>query len=402
MDPFTQWYDDEKLYYQWIQAGLKYEDVEDCQMPSGGWAPDESRWQTGHYLNVINDSYIYTGFAISRYTHEDSPYSYTYGQTFASSPQASNLLLSKDQPFTLNGSLEKTAMTVAEFKETLSAYIKEASKPSQELIAAQQRLDQAQLDLTNASEELENIEEAYQREHPSTSEPAPTPSTPAPTPSTPVPSPVPGGSVADSVKPGTSSSSSAPGTAATPGTSSQKPASSQPATLKKGTTFTVGSLKYKVTKAGASGKAEVQVVGSSKSKKKLAGTLKIPATVKYAKVSCKVTSIKAKAFKSYAKIKKVTLGSNLKTIGASAFQGCTKLTTVAIGKSVTTVGSSAFKSCKNLKKVTISSSKIKKFGSSAFKGTSKKAVVKAPTKKVKAYTKLLVKAGLPKQAKVRK
>ncbi|MEE0705840.1 MAG: leucine-rich repeat domain-containing protein [Adlercreutzia sp.] len=232
--------------------------------------------------------------------------------------------------------------------------------------------------------------------------PAPTPSTPAPTPSTPVPSPVPGGSVADSVKPGTSSSSGAPSAVATPGTSSQKPASSQPATLKKGTTFTVGSLKYKVTKAGASGKAEVQVVGSSKSKKKLAGTLKIPATVKYAKVSCKVTSIKAKAFKSYAKIKKVTLGSNLKTIGAGAFQGCTKLTTVTIGKSVTTVGSSAFKSCKNLKKVTISSSKIKKLGSSAFKGTSKKAVVKAPAKKVKAYTKLLVKAGLPKQAKVRK
>lgn len=227
----------------------------------------------------------------------------------------------------------------------------------------------------------------------------PAPSTP-PTESTTAP----GG-----VKPGSTSSGST--NSSTPQSPSSKPTTPQlpvtqgpasPSSLKKGTSFTAGSLKYKVTKAGVSGKAEVQVIGSSKSKKKLSGTVKIPATVTYGKVSYKVTSLKAKAFKGYTKIKKVSLGNNLKTIGASAFQGCTKLTTVTVGKSVTTIGSGAFKSCKSLKKVTISSSKVKKIGSAAFKGVAKKAAVKAPAKKVKSYTKLLKKAGPPTTAKVKK
>lgn len=371
-EPFVQWYDDEKLYYQWKNQKLTYDDVKNEIMPSGRAVPAESSWQTGHYLNVINSTYIYTGFAVSRYTHEDSRYPYTYGQVFASSADASNLLLDKTQPFTLNVSLNKTAMTVAEYKALLESYIAESSKPSPELIEARENLRKADLELNNASENLEMVEEAYRKAQ---------------------------GSNQENVVP-------APGGTANPKpTTPQAPATQSPAgpsSLKKGASFTVGSLKYKVTKTGVSGKAEVQVVGSSKSKKKLSGTVKIPATVTYGKVSYRVTSIKAKAFKGYTKIKKVSLGSNLKTVGASAFQGCTKLTTVTVGKSVTTIGSGAFKSCKSLKKVTISSSKVKKIGSAAFKGVAKKAVVKAPAKKVKSYTKLLKKAGLPKTAKVKK
>lgn len=60
---------------------------------------------------------------------------------------------------------------------------------------------------------------------------------------------------------------------------------------------------------------------------------------------------------------------------------------------VTAIGSKAFSGCKNLKQVTIKSKKITKIGKNAFQNVSKKAVIKVPKSKKKAYKKLLKKVG---------
>ena len=77
---------------------------------------------------------------------------------------------------------------------------------------------------------------------------------------------------------------------------------------------------------------------------------------------------------------------------------------MAIGKNVKTIGKNAFKNCKNLKKITIKTSKLTKSSvkANAFKGIYKKASVKVPKKKLKAYKKFLRKKGMGKKVKIRK
>ena len=135
-------------------------------------------------------------------------------------------------------------------------------------------------------------------------------------------------------------------------------------TIKKGETFTVGSLKYKVS--SVSGKT-VTVTGA---KKKSVTSISIPKTVKYKNTTFKVNRVANKAFKNYTKLKKVTIGANVTHIGKEAFAGAKKL------KSIIIKG-------KNLKKVE----------GKAFSKTHKKLVIKVPKAKVKAYKKLLNKKG---------
>lgn len=115
-------------------------------------------------------------------------------------------------------------------------------------------------------------------------------------------------------------------------------------------------------------------------KKKVTATVSIPATVKIKGKTYKVTSVSANAFKNNKKIKKVT-----------------------ISKNITKIGKGAFKSCKNLKTIIIKTKKLKAsaIGAAAFSGISKKAVIRVPKSKLKAYKKLLRKKGLPKKAKVK-
>ena len=87
-------------------------------------------------------------------------------------------------------------------------------------------------------------------------------------------------------------------------------------------------------------------------------------------------------------------------IAAGACEGMSKLAKLTIGKNVKTIGSKAFYKCKKAKKISILGTALKKVGADAFSGTPKKAVVSCPKKKIKAYTKLLTKAGLKKTAKV--
>ncbi len=140
-------------------------------------------------------------------------------------------------------------------------------------------------------------------------------------------------------------------------------------------TFTSKSLKYKVTKCTTTAK-EVTVTGTSN---KNLTSLNVPATVKYNGMSFKVVSIDKNAFKSKKKLKSATIGKYVKSIGASAFAKDGKLN-----------------------KITIKSTVLKKVGSKAFSGINKKAKIKVPAKKLKAYKKLLKNKGQKKTVKITK
>ena len=87
-------------------------------------------------------------------------------------------------------------------------------------------------------------------------------------------------------------------------------------------------------------------------------------------------------------------------IEKKAFANCKKLKKIVIGKNIRSIGSKAFYKCKKLKKITIKSKKLVKIGKNAFKGISKKAVIKVPASKKKKYKKLLKKKGLPSKARI--
>ncbi len=138
---------------------------------------------------------------------------------------------------------------------------------------------------------------------------------------------------------------------------------------KKGDTFELGGIKYKVT---ANDKVEVTGLAS----KKTVG-VEIPATIKY-------------------------LGTKLKVvkIADSTFSGCTKLTTVIIGSNVKAIGKKAFYGCSKLETIKFAGSAVTKIGSKAFSKVYGKAVVEIPKSSEKAYKKLLKSAGLPSKVKI--
>ena len=128
---------------------------------------------------------------------------------------------------------------------------------------------------------------------------------------------------------------------------------------KAGTKYTVAGCQYKVTKAGA----EVSLIKANKKAK----SVTIPAAIKVNGVTYKVTSIGAKAFNGSKKLSKVTIGTNIKKISNNAFFKCRSLKTVTI-KSVLLTKKTANKK--------------------AFKGISRKMVMKVPKKMKKVYVKI--------------
>lgn len=129
--------------------------------------------------------------------------------------------------------------------------------------------------------------------------------------------------------------------------------------LRKGKKFTDSGLKYQITKLGKN--ASVACIGMEKTSH---GKVRIPNTVRYKGKKYQVTSL-----------------------GKGAFLG-TKVTSVVLGSNITSIGQKAFSNCKKLSSITIKSSSLAKVGSKAIKGISRKAVIKVPKKKSKAYRKL--------------
>lgn len=172
-----------------------------------------------------------------------------------------------------------------------------------------------------------------------------------------------------------------PGATDKPGTSPE--ATKQPETdnggssskIKVGKNVTISNTKYKVT--SVSGTKAVQFTGTKKNVKKVV----IPSAVKVNGKKFKVTSIANNALKGNKKVTKLTIGANINKIGKNAFNGC-----------------------KNLKSITIKSKKLtaKKTGKNAFKGINKKAVIKVPKAKTKAYKKIVKAKGAPKTVKIKK
>ena len=133
-----------------------------------------------------------------------------------------------------------------------------------------------------------------------------------------------------------------------------------------------GKASYKILSADT-----VAYAGLTSKKAKSAT---IPATAKISGKKYKVTEIAANAFKNNKKLKKVTVGTNIIKINNNAFYGC-----------------------KKLKTINIKSKKLKTVGKNAVKGIYKKAVIKAPKAKVKAYKKLFTKkTGFKKPMKIKK
>ncbi len=135
-----------------------------------------------------------------------------------------------------------------------------------------------------------------------------------------------------------------------------------------------GKYQYKVTKSAAKG-------GTVELKAPLKKTMKsvsVPSTVKINGYTFKVTSVGKNAFKNNKKLTKVTIGANVTKIGANAFSGC-----------------------KKLKKITVKSKKLKSVGKNALKNIHKKAVIKVPKAKKKAYKKVFKGKGQKKTVKIK-
>ena len=170
-----------------------------------------------------------------------------------------------------------------------------------------------------------------------------------------------------------------------------------PEKIEQGKTYEKGNYYYRVTSLS---KKTVAVVGI---KKTSLTKVTVYNSVKLGDQDYKVTSVAASAFKGNKKITAANIGKYVETIGNSAFAGCPKLKKVTVkGNKLKTIGSKGFYQCKALKNITIKSKVLKKAGKNTFKGIHKKAVIRVPKAKYKAYTKLLAKKGQSKTVKIRK
>ncbi len=129
--------------------------------------------------------------------------------------------------------------------------------------------------------------------------------------------------------------------------------------LRRGKVFADFGLKYRIMKLGKD--ASVSCIGLEKASPK---KVNIPDTVSYQGKKFRVSSV-----------------------GKGAFSG-TRATSVVLGRNITAVGDQAFANCKNLSSITVKGSRLKKVGGKALKGIGKKAVIKVPKKKHKAYRRL--------------
>ncbi|MDO5783067.1 MAG: leucine-rich repeat domain-containing protein [Eubacteriales bacterium] len=182
------------------------------------------------------------------------------------------------------------------------------------------------------------------------------------------------------------------------------------AEAKKGKTFKVSGLTYKITKTGT-GRSVSLTKGAS------GAVVSVPSKVTYKKRSYAVTSVAAKAFYNNRKLTTITIPASVKTIGTQSFANCTKLKKLngftkvtAVGKqafykctALTQIGSKAstitlpavqklysgaFQNCSKISRITISSKSLKTVENKAITGINKKAVIRVPASKLTAYKKI--------------
>ena len=171
--------------------------------------------------------------------------------------------------------------------------------------------------------------------------------------------------------------------------------------LKKGSSFTAKDISYHVVSVNAdkkTGTVKVDKVSTNSKLKKIT----IPDSVSKDGCTFKVEKITKNAFRNNKKVTKVKIGKNVKVIEDGAFSGCKKLHSVVTGASLSKIGKNVFANDKSLKIIDLRNSKtLKSVGSGTFKGISKKAMIKVPKGKIKAYKKLLKKGALTKSVKLK-
>ena len=96
------------------------------------------------------------------------------------------------------------------------------------------------------------------------------------------------------------------------------------------------------------------------------GIIKIPSTIVYEGVTCKVTSIGDGAF-AYGNITSVTIPNTVTKIKTAGFRWCQNLKSITIPSSVTEIESAAFNGCSALVSVSLSQN-LKKIDNAVFQG----------------------------------
>ena len=137
--------------------------------------------------------------------------------------------------------------------------------------------------------------------------------------------------------------------------------------IKNSSTYTIDTMKYKVTNARTDGKGTVELVSIPSNSKKT--TITVPNTVKISGKTFRVNSIGSKAFKNKTHVKKIVLGKYITKIGQESFYGC-----------------------KNLSIIEIKTTNLKSVGKNSIAKIHKKAYIKVPSSKVRTYKKLFNKS----------
>ena len=167
----------------------------------------------------------------------------------------------------------------------------------------------------------------------------------------------------------------------------------------KGSTYTVGTMKYKVTNAATNGKGTVAIMGTVKAKTDRTFTLlSVPSTVKIGGITYNVTMVNVGAFSGYTYLKKVAIGNGVKAIGSNAFYGCKSIASIIIGRGVTAIGSKTFYGCSKLASISVLSSSIKLIGKETFTRIAAKPVVVVPKAKLANYKRVMKNAGMTTKA----
>lgn len=167
--------------------------------------------------------------------------------------------------------------------------------------------------------------------------------------------------------------------------------------MKKGKTFAVDGLQYKVTTGGKSGKIKVSFVKLTTS----ATYIFIPDTVTYNGQKCIVTSIAANACKGNTKLISINIGGNVTSIGKNAFQNCTSVKYLALYMTKScSIGSKAFSGLSSLQYTYITDKKLSdgKIKKDAFSGTPDNLTVYIIDGYLSKYEKMLKKKGISSKA----
>lgn len=167
----------------------------------------------------------------------------------------------------------------------------------------------------------------------------------------------------------------------------------------KGSTYTVGTMKYKVTNAATNGKGTVAIMGTVKAKTDRTFTsLSVPSAVKIGGITYNVTMVNVGAFSGYTYLKKVVIGNGIKAIGSNAFYGCKSIVSIIIGRGVTAIGGKTFYGCSKLASISVLSSSIKLIGKETFTRIAAKPVVVVPKAKLANYKRVMKNAGMTTKA----